>query len=227
MRRELFARLDDGSLRPEGFKILLYLYLQACLRLGPDQVRVSEVGFVFRERLHGRSKLTNRVMWEYLAMLYNFRRHAPVPWRFVRFAAVGTLGVVVNTLVLLMLREHAGWPYLLASALAIETAIMHNFILNDLWTFRDHIRRGESTIWRRFGRFQTVSLGGTVVNLAVLWLLHGLLGFPLLASNLVGIGGAVLYNYAANKLWTWQVGHPREMAASRTLRGWAAYRGRW
>ena len=76
VRRELFATLDDGTLRPTGFKILLYLYLDACRRLGPRNVSVREVGFVFRRRLHGESKLDGRVMWEYVKMLYGFRRRA-------------------------------------------------------------------------------------------------------------------------------------------------------
>lgn len=74
MRQDLFARLDDGALSPQGFKVFLYLYLQACRQLGVGNVEVREVGFVFRDRLHGMSKLTYRVMWDYLRMLREFRR---------------------------------------------------------------------------------------------------------------------------------------------------------
>jgi dolichol-phosphate mannosyltransferase len=204
LRRDLFASLDDGSLRPEGFKIFLYLYLAARHRMGPDRVTVREVGYVFRERLHGESKLTGRVMWEYVRMLIASRRRA-LPRGLIAFATVGAMGVVVNSLVLLGLREWAGVPYLLASAVAIEAAIVHNFILNDLWTFR--ARRGPGTL-SRFGRFQVVSLGGMAINLIILWLLHGGLKWPLIPSNLIGILGAVMYNYVTNKLWTWRLLSP-------------------
>ncbi|HEU5169379.1 MAG TPA: polyprenol monophosphomannose synthase [Gemmatimonadales bacterium] len=80
MPRSLFARLDEGGLRPEGFKVLLYLYVQAVQALGRPNVRVLEVGFTFRERLHGRSKLTPRVMREYVAMLFELRRSAQISW---------------------------------------------------------------------------------------------------------------------------------------------------
>lgn len=60
----------------------------------------------------------------------------------------------------------------------------------------------------RFGRFQIVSLGGMGINMAILWLLHGALRWPLMSSNLLGITGAVLYNYVTNKLWTWGLGSP-------------------
>jgi len=76
LRRETFTTLDDGTLRPEGFKILLYLYLHARDRLGAEGLRIREVGFVFRDRQHGTSKLGAGVMWHYLRMLYRFRRPA-------------------------------------------------------------------------------------------------------------------------------------------------------
>jgi dolichol-phosphate mannosyltransferase len=69
MRRELFERLDGGDLRPRGFKILLYLYARAVDRCEGRPVRVREVPFVFRSRLHGESKLTMGVAWAYLRML--------------------------------------------------------------------------------------------------------------------------------------------------------------
>src|SRR5262249_54469521 len=137
VRREVFAALDNGTLCPEGFKILLYLYFHACQRLGRGKVRVREVGYVFRNRLHGDSKLTSRVMWEYLKMLYDLRRGSLLPQGFIRFAGIGILGVMVNCLVLLWLHQEMRLHYLIAGAFAVEVAICHNFTLNELWTFRD------------------------------------------------------------------------------------------
>jgi hypothetical protein len=74
LRRDVFRRLDDGTLDPSGFKVLLYLFLTARRTLGADRVTVREVSYAFRERLHGKSKLTSRVVWEYVRMLYHFRR---------------------------------------------------------------------------------------------------------------------------------------------------------
>lgn len=204
IRQELFAKLDDGTLRPEGFKVFLYLYLRACRLLGAGNVDVREVGFVFRDRLHGNSKLTSRVMWEYVRMLYEFRRTSPVPQGLIRFACVGALGVAVNSLSLLWLHERIGLHYLLAGVLAIELAIIHNFFLNEFWTFRSRRRGRSGTAWSRLAKFQLVSLGGMVINLAILALLRGLINLPLLLSNLVGIAAAVVYNYVPNKLWTWR-----------------------
>jgi dolichol-phosphate mannosyltransferase len=205
LRRDVFAALDDGRLRPEGFKILLYLYCLARSQFGAANVRVQEVGYVFRNRLHGESKLTGRVMWDYLRMLYDLRRDALLPWSFLRFAGVGALGVLVNCLILLGLTQGLGLHYLLAGAFAVEAAILHNFLLHEFWTFGDRRRQATGRWPLRLARFQMVSLGGMAINLAVLAFLKSGIGLPLLTSNLIGILGATLWNYVANKLWTWDL----------------------
>jgi dolichol-phosphate mannosyltransferase len=205
IRRSLFARLDDGTLRPEGFKIMLYLYARALARFGPENFQVREVAFVFRARLHGESKLTNRVIWEYLRMLVELRRRALLPRGFIRFGCVGALGVLVNNVALVLLHYRAGLHYLVAAAMAVELAIVHNYAFNELWTFSKFRRSVRSSWVTRLGKFQLVSLGGMVINLGILFVLRGLMDLPLLPSNLAGIAGAVVYNYAANKLWTWRI----------------------
>ncbi len=55
---------------------------------------------------------------------------------FVKFAIVGAIGIVVNEGLLILIRS-MGVYYLTAGAVAIEISILSNFVLNDLWTFRD------------------------------------------------------------------------------------------
>jgi putative flippase GtrA len=85
--------------------------------------------------------------------------------RFMKFAAVGASGVVVNlgTLALLRLMQvHTN----LASALAIEVSILSNFAINHLWTFGD--RRGaEVSLLRHGARFHLVSLGGGIIQFII------------------------------------------------------------
>ena len=81
-------------------------------------------------------------------------RDAPLP-RVARFALVGATGVVVNSGVLWLLREGAGFPLAAASALAIETALWNNFLLNDAWTF--HKERHRRPWWTRALAFHVAS----------------------------------------------------------------------
>jgi dolichol-phosphate mannosyltransferase len=73
MRRELFTALDEVEMQPHGYKILLYLYSRSVQQFGPGQLRLREVGYQFRKRVHGASKLSSRVIVEYVLMLLDLR----------------------------------------------------------------------------------------------------------------------------------------------------------
>ncbi|MPN25605.1 hypothetical protein SDC9_173017 [bioreactor metagenome] len=71
LRREAFERVAP-RLSPKGFKIMLeLLYL---LTHSPEPCRVVEHGITFGLREHGQSKLSTRVMFDYLRMLRELRR---------------------------------------------------------------------------------------------------------------------------------------------------------
>lgn len=67
LRRSVFTRAKP-HLCPRGFKILLEIYCCAY------PVTYEEIGFYFRTRREGESKLTAGVMGEYLKSLLNLRR---------------------------------------------------------------------------------------------------------------------------------------------------------
>lgn len=73
MRRELFSALDDPAMQPHGYKILLYLYSRAAQRFGAERLQLREIGYQFRLRKHGASKLSSRVIIEYVLMLLDLR----------------------------------------------------------------------------------------------------------------------------------------------------------
>ena len=75
MRREVFTAIDDWTLRPRGYKLLLYLYSRALECIGRDNVRLREVGYEFGERQHGRSKFSAKVIFQFIAMLFDLRLH--------------------------------------------------------------------------------------------------------------------------------------------------------
>lgn len=106
--------------------------------------------------------------------------------------------MLVNSLALLMLFQWAHLPLLIASALAVELAIVNNFCWNDRWTFR---RTGISL--NRFIRFNLVSLGGLLITTTTLWLLVDHLRIYYLIANLLGIALATVWNFAASSWWTW------------------------
>ena len=84
--------------------------------------------------------------------------------KFLKFCTVGASGVVVNLGAMALLLS-AGLRSSSASALAIEISILSNFVVNELWTFRD--QRDGGTVLGRALRFQAVSLVGALIQWTV------------------------------------------------------------
>lgn len=75
--------------------------------------------------------------------------------------------------------------------------------------------------YRRFFSFQMVAWSGTVVNLAALWLLYGVLGWHLLMAGAVAIEISIIYNYSLYYYFTW--GDRRNREAGRFFRKLVRY----
>lgn len=119
--------------------------------------------------------------------------------RMGKFLVVGGLGAFVNTGVLVVLYHQLHLALVVASALATELAIGHNYLWNDRWTFG---QRGLSL--SRFAKFNLVSLGGQCVTVATLWILVQHAGLHYVVANLIAIGLAVAWNFSVNLRWTWR-----------------------
>ena len=119
----------------------------------------------------------------------------------VRFGLVGTSGLLVNYALIYLLVGVGGVNHLAAAVLATEAAILSNFTFNNLWTFGDV---QPSTTWmHRVSQYNFFCLGGLVISVATLATLTYLLHIHYLIANVFAIGVATLWNYAANRYWTW------------------------
>ncbi len=194
MQRKVFEENQEG-VKGKGFKILLELLVFSEKK---RRVKVSEVPYKFRPRKHGESKLGLKVLIDYAAMLARLSLHG----RVTRFLSVGLLGVFVNLGVLYLLTEQAGMYYLLSGLIAIEVAIIHNFILNNSWTWRH--RKKKQGFMKRLFSFNIVSLAGMTINIAALWFFTDIIGLWYLASQAIGIALGAALNYIWNDLWTFK-----------------------
>jgi dolichol-phosphate mannosyltransferase len=123
----------------------------------------------------------------------------------MKFCIVGASGVFVNMWMLVALMS-TGMNYLKAGALAIETSIVTNFLLNEFWSFADFSqrRRSLSSRVKRFLKFNLFCTGGLVINVIALWSLTGYVGIHYLVSNAIGVVAAALWNYGLNANVTWE-----------------------
>ena len=194
-RREV---IDGVELSPTGYKILLEVLVKG------KASEIAEVPYIFRVRERGTSNLTSGEGIRYLKHLTRLTGLQEGAMRFVKFGLVGLSGILVNEGLLWLLTENYGLYYLLSAAIAVETAIITNFILNDIWTFRDRRTPGNRSLLGRGLKFNLVSLGGLGINIAILWTVTEVVGISYLISNLIGIAGATLWNFTINTLWTWR-----------------------
>src|SRR5258708_23511932 len=109
--------------------------------------------------------------------------------RGVGFCLVGGTGTAINTTVLYSLARGLGLPLPVSSAMAVELAVLSNYLLNDRFTFA--ARRPSFT---RLAKFNITSLARLGVNVTIILILarHGVY---VLAANLVGIAAAVVANH--------------------------------
>lgn len=117
--------------------------------------------------------------------------------RIMKFAAVGGLGTIVNMAALYVLHAWVRLPLAAATTFAVEIAVLHNYLLNDRWTFAAH-----SPSLRRFVKFNASMLAGLGINVLVVWALaHD--GMHFLLANVFGIAAAFALNFLCSAGWVW------------------------
>ncbi|MEO8481167.1 MAG: GtrA family protein [Acidobacteriota bacterium] len=114
--------------------------------------------------------------------------------RWIRFAMVGALGVVLQLAVVEGLTGHWQVDYRWATVVGVLSAVAHNFAWHRRWTWRDRPdSRGTVVTFLAFaGGNGLVSLAG---NLLVMRALVGSLHTPILAANIVAIATCAAANY--------------------------------
>jgi putative flippase GtrA len=114
--------------------------------------------------------------------------------RWLKFNLVGAIGIVVQLGVLEALTAGFQLPYLAATALAVEAAVLHNFIWHEHYTWSD--RRHRSRILERLLRFNAttgaISIGG---NLLLMSLFVGEAHLPALLGNMLSIATCSVANF--------------------------------
>jgi len=200
VRRSAIANIE---MRPLGYKILIEVLARGRCRW------IGEVPYVFRERDQGQSKVTRKIYVDYVRHLFRLRLALLPLSRFFRFAVVGCSGVIVDMGLLYLLSDPSmlAWGLTRSKLIASETAIINNFVWNDLWTFGDVSMRHRT--WqnrlRRFGKFQMICFVGLVLNAAILNFQFNVLGINRYVANAISIVLVTGWNYWLNLKISWRV----------------------
>ncbi len=115
--------------------------------------------------------------------------------RWLKFHAVGAMGIGVQLAALALLERRVN--YLIATALAVECAVLHNFVWHQHWTWSS---RGSGSVAGRLLRFHLANGAVSILsNLLAMQLLVGRLHAPVLAANVCAIAIASLANFAVSE----------------------------
>jgi putative flippase GtrA len=124
------------------------------------------------------------------------KRHRLLILRWLKFSTVGWMGVGVQLAMLTLLAGQVELHYLVATVLAVESAIIHNFFWHERWTWRDRGLLGAPGRLQRLLRFNLgaglISITGNVVFMSVF---VGKLGLHYLIGNLASIAACAILNF--------------------------------
>jgi len=120
--------------------------------------------------------------------------------RWLRFNAVGAIGIGVQLAALAVLKGLLRLPYLTATALAVEAAVLHNFVWHERWTWKDRRQAGGSVLSRLVRFHLGNGLVSIAVNLVAMRLLVGRLHMQYLIANTLAIAAGSLANFFISDL---------------------------
>lgn len=184
-----------NSFSSEGYSILEEILFLA----RKNNAKISEIPIEFKNREMGKSKAN---MLKEASRLFSLviKLRKRIIKKFMKYCLVGLTGIVVNEGLLYILTENAGLHYLLSGAIAIEMSIISNFILNDLWTFKNN-RHGHYL--KRMLRFNFARILTAIINFVFLFGLT-YIGINYLISNLIGIAIATVLGFELSVKWVWK-----------------------
>ncbi len=211
LRRSDFA-VVRSQVAGNGFKVLL----EIAAKMKPK--KVVEVPITFKPRMHGESKLSTRVVLQYMEQLYSLSKPGHyLSVRFTKFAIVGTTGMIVNLVALAAIIHALSIKDWRASLMASLLATVSNYLLNNSWTFRERSRTG-----RHFISGYVIYLGVSLIGISLTAGLYHILTHTaatllgvnlsamrselLLLCQLLAVSAGIYSNYHLNKYGTWGTG---------------------
>ena len=117
----------------------------------------------------------------------------------LKFNAVGLIGIGVQLLALTILASGLKLNYLMSTFLAVEMAVLHNFVWHERWTWVERTRQMAGHRLRRLIRFHltngVISIGG---NILLMWIFVSQVHLHYFVANLIAIGTCSVVNFFAS-----------------------------
>ena len=122
-------------------------------------------------------------------------RAVSAAYRWGRFNLVGLGGFILQVSTLSLLTRHFGWHPMLATAVGLQVAVLHNFAGHSRWTWPDRPAVGLREIASRFGRYQVAKAVSLVANAGLTTWLAWRLRVPVELANAAAVAGLSIVNF--------------------------------
>jgi dolichol-phosphate mannosyltransferase len=191
--------IDEAIYRTSGVGFKILVDLLASVR---RPVKLAEIPYTFRLREAGESKLDLAVNFEYLYLILDKLIGGVIPLRFAMYALVGAAGAVLHLAVLGLLYLGGSASFQTSQLTATFLAMTFNFLLNNLFTYRDARLRGKRLFTGLLTFYLACSIGSAInLRVADTLLSHAV---PWLLSGLAGLAISSVWNYGVTSVTTWR-----------------------
>ena len=123
--------------------------------------------------------------------------------RWLKFNFVGGIGIAVQLVVLTALKSGLHLDYLVATGLAVEAAVIHNFLWHERFTWVD---RAADASFVRFLKFNLTTGAFSILgNLVMMRLLVGAGKLNYLLANMITIAACSVVNFVVSDCFVFAV----------------------
>ena len=189
------------KLQPNGFKILADIV--ACSNRTQKKWEIAEVGYEFKKRTSGQSKMSIIIILEFISLILSHLSRGILSIRFILFGMVGLSGVFVQLFTTFLSLNLFIQPYVIAHSTGVFMAMTSNYYFNNLLTYKDRSLTG-SSFFKGLLSFYLICSAGALANIAVAKLFFDNTEIWLLSSLMGAILGAV-WNFIFSSIFTWKV----------------------
>lgn len=126
--------------------------------------------------------------------------------RSLKFYMVGAIGIGVQLIFLFVFKTELRLNYLLATGLAVECAVLHNFLWHEHYTWADRCHNYVGVVGRLLRFNGSTGMISIVGNLLLMRLFVGAMHLQYMLGNLLTIGACSLANFWASDRVVFQPG---------------------
>ena len=195
VKKESFLKSSE-NLQTQGFKVLADF-----LATSGKNIEIKEIGYRFKNRLAGESKMSFLTILELIGLVLSQILKGRVSIRFILFCMVGLSGIFVQLLItgLVMLLIN---QFPTSQTFGIIAAMTSNYFLNNIITFQERKLKSLDLIRGLFSFYLICSLGA-FTNIAIATYIFSFSSNWLISSFIGACFGAV-WNFTLSSIFTWK-----------------------